>query len=45
MSDTVDTPKLAQELSYSETLQEREHAREISKIIAGLIKSIRSKND
>ena len=37
--------RLAQELSYSETLQEREHAREISKIIAGLIKSIRSKND
>ena len=37
--------RLAHELSYSQTLQEREQAQEISKIIAGLIKSIRTKCD
>jgi four helix bundle protein len=36
--------RLAEELHYAETLTLRENAREISKIIAGLIKSIRSKN-
>lgn len=36
--------RLAHELSYSDTIYHREQAREISKIIAGLIKSIRSKS-
>lgn len=36
--------RLAHELSYSETFHLREQAREISKIIAGLITSIRSKS-
>ncbi len=36
--------RLAQDLLYSEATQLREVAREISKIIAGLIKSIRSQS-